>query len=392
VREERKLTEEDLRHWKLLERFQEVLKPVAAKSRMHPTFSDPRRTLGYASYLSLFLFGLFNPVVQSMRQLCAISELERVRQAVGCGKVSLGSFSETQGVLDPDLLQQVFERLAEQMPASGRADPRLGHLELIVQDGSLWRALPHMSWAEYGVGPKGQAKGMRLHLRFNLLKDCPEDALLTEGKGSETEALRQMLLPGQTTVADRLYGQSYKLFQEIDAHKAFFVFRISEQAVIQVEEERPVSPEERAAGILRHAWVRLGATPALRSMRLRLVEVRRDGQHLLLVTNHSVETLSAELVSLVYRKRWSIELFFRWIKCILGTRHFFAESREGAALQIYLALIAGLLLQLFTGERPNKRVMELLQLYFLGWATAEELARLIPKYSAKAPLKKSAAR
>jgi hypothetical protein len=67
----------------------------------------------------------------------------------------------------------------------------------------------------------------------------------------------------------------------------------------------------------------------------------------------------------------------------LGTRHFFAESREGVTIQIYLALIAALMLQLFTGERPSKRVMELLQMYVLGWATAEELARLIPKYSAK---------
>ena len=116
---------------------------------------------------------------------------------------------------------------------------------------------------------------------------------------------------------------------------------------------------------------------------MRLVEVRRDGQHLLLVTNHPLEQLSAELVSLIYRQRWSIELFFRWIKCVLGTRHFFAESPQGVAIQIYLALIAALLLQLFTGGRPNKRVMELLQYYVMGWATAEEVATLIPKYSAK---------
>jgi hypothetical protein len=338
----------------------------------------------------LFLFGLFNPVVESMRQLCAISELEKVQRTTGCGKVSLGSFSETQGVLDPDLLKQVFERLFEQMPKSGKPDPQLQHVELIAQDGSLWRALPRMAWADYGVGPTAEAKGVRLHLRFNILKNCPQDALVTEGKGSETEAVRQMLVPGQTTVGDRLYGQSYKLFQQIEAVHAFFVFRLNDKAVIHVEEELPVTAAEAQAGIVRHAWVHLGATEKLRSIRVRLVEVRRDGQHLLLVTNHASEQVSAELVSLIYRRRWSIELFFRWIKCILGTRHFFAESAEGVAIQLYLALIAALLLQFFTGERPNKRVMELLQLYFLGWATAEELARLIPKYSAKAKSKQKA--
>jgi hypothetical protein len=385
VPSQRELTVEDLRNWKLLERFLEVLLRLAPKHRhrLHPTFSDPRRKLGYVSYLSLFLFGIFNSAVLTMRQLCALSELEKVRQVLGIGKVSLGSFSAAQWVIDPDLLKHVFEHLVEQLPRSGKADPRLAHLHLIAQDGSLWSALPRMVWAEYGVGRNGEANGVRLHLRFNLLKDGPEDALITPGKGCETDALREMLLPGQTNVGDRFYGHDYKLFQEIDRAKGFFVFRLHEQAVVHVEEELPLTPEDAAAGVIRHAWVRLGATEKLRSMRLRLVEVRRDGQHLLLATNHSAAEISAELVGVIYRRRWSIELFFRWIKCILGTRHFFAESPDGVAIQIYLALIASVLLQLFTGTRPTKRVMELIQMYFLGWATAEELARLIPKYSAK---------
>jgi len=383
VQNECKLTVQDLHRWRLIERFLEVLHKVADQRELHPTFSDPRRKLGYAPYLSLFLFGLFNPVVETMRQLCAITGLEKVRQTTGGGKVSLGSFSETQAVLDPELLKEVFDSLVQQMPENPNVDPRLKELKLIAQDGSLWSALPRMAWAEYGVGQKGDAKGVRLHLRFNIIKNCPEDARLTEGKGSETQAVRTMLVPGQTTVADRLYGQSYKLMKEIDEALAFYVFRLNEHAVIHPEEELPLSAADKAAGVIRHAWVRLGATEKGRSIRMRLVEVRRDGQHLLLVTNHPLEQLSAELVSLIYRQRWSIELFFRWIKCVLGTRHFFAESPQGVAIQIYLALIAALLLQLFTGGRPNKRVMELLQYYVMGWATAEEVATLIPKYSAK---------
>jgi hypothetical protein len=296
----------------------------------------------------------------------------------------LGSFSETQAVLDPDLLKQVFEQLVEKMPRSGNADSRLEHLDLLVQDGSLWSALPRMAWAEYGVGPKGQAKGVRLHLRFNVLKDCPSDALLTAGKGSETLALREMLLPGQTTVGDRHYGHDYGLFRKIDQTGAFFVFRISEHAVVHLEEELPLSDADIKAGVLRHAWVHLGATEKLRSIRLRLIEVDAQGQRLLLITNHSIQSVSAHLASSIYRRRWSIELFFRWIKCILGTRHFFAESSQGVAIQIYLALIAALMLQLLTGARPNKRAMELLQFYASGWASAEEAARLILKHSAQA--------
>lgn len=373
------LTEKELSNWKLIDRLHEALAPVVQSAQVHLTFEDPARRLGISSYLSLFLFGLVNPVVESMRAVCAISALKKVQEVTGCPKVSLGSFSEAQHVLDPDLLKQVFEQLVERMPKGPNRDPQLAHLQLIAQDGSLWSALPRMAWAEYGVGSQGTAKGVRMHLRFNILKDCPEDVQIGIGKSSETQAVRDLLVPGQTTVGDRLYGKDYRLFKEIHDAKAFFVFRISDSAVMQVEEELPISAADQAAGVVRHAWVYLGATEKLRTIRLRLVEVKKDGHHLLIATNHPVETVSAELVSLIYRRRWSIELFFRWIKCILGCRHFLAESPNGVAIQLYLALIAALLLQNFVGQRPNKRTMELLQLYMMGWATADEVAALIQK-------------
>ena len=101
------------------------------------------------------------------------------------------------------------------------------------------------------------------------------------------------------------------------------------------------------------------------------------------VTNLSAEQMSAELVALVYRYRWQVELFFRWQKCILGQRHWLAESRAGVTVQVCLALIAALLLQLYTGQRPTKRMMEQIQWYLLGWATEGELAAALAKETAR---------
>jgi len=190
-------------------------------------------------------------------------------------------------------------------------------------------------------------------------------------------------------VSDRYYGEDYQLFGDIDEAKAFFVFRIKESAVIHCEQEMELSQEDKAAGVVRHAWVRLGASPRTRSIRLRLVEIRTGDKHLVLVTNLAVEEAPAHLVGTIYRKRWDIELFFRWIKCILKCRHLFAESPAGVAIQIYLALIAALLLQNCTGRRPSKRVMELLQFYAMGWATAQEVIRLIQKHQAPKNRKKA---
>ena len=369
------VTEKDLANWNMVEVFEEVLEEVFSKADLHPSLLDARRKLKYRPYLSLFLFGLFNPVVKSMRGLCAITALDRVQRKFGVGKINPPRFSEVQHLLEPELLRKVFIGVMNRTGANPKPDARLAHLNLIAQDGSLWSALPRIAWAQYGVGKNGDANGVRLHLRFHITEDKPVDALVRRGKDNERNALRQMCVAGQTNVGDRFYGEDYRLFSHVQEAGAFYVFRIKEDAVVHVEEELPLSPEDRAAGVVRHAWVRLGAK--VRSMRLRLVEIRTQDQHLLLVTNLEIEKADAALIGLIYRRRWSIELFFRWVKCILGCRHFFAESPEGTAIQLYLALIAALLFQHYTGKRPGRRLMEMIHMYMSGWATAQELARCL---------------
>jgi hypothetical protein len=383
------IAEKDLHHWQMLQVFQEAVEQVCSPAKLPATFSHPGRELGPGPYLSLFLFGLYNPVVDSMRGLCAITALPRVQEVVACKKVSLGSFSEVQHLLDASLLREVLGQLSRRLPAKPQADTRLAHLNIILQDGSLWSALPRMTWAEYGVGRNGDAKGVRLHLRFNLLADQPADARVQPGASCERAALREMGVPGQINVGDRYYGEDYKLFRIIHQNKGFFVFRIKEGAVITTDQELPLSPADLAAGVVRHAWVRLGATPALLSMPVRLVEIKTADQHLLIVTNLPLAEATAELVGLIYKRRWTIELFFRWVKCILGCRHFFAESPNGVAIQLYLALIASVLFQFYTGRRPNKRVWEFIQMYFMGWATGDDLTTLLGKDAQRAKSKKN---
>ncbi|MBI5385190.1 MAG: transposase [Verrucomicrobia bacterium] len=81
------------------------------------------------------------------------------------------------------------------------------------------------------------------------------------------------------------------------------------------------------------------------------------------------------MVRRLYRKRWQIEMVFRWFKCVLGSGHWLVEGPGGAALQLYLGLIAAVLMQLDTGRRPTQQRYELIQFYFLGWASLEELTR-----------------
>ena len=85
---------------------------------------------------------------------------------------------------------------------------------------------------------------------------------------------------------------------------------------------------------------------------MKLVElVPAEGTLLRLLTNRV--DLTAELIEVLYRYRWQIELFFRWLKCVVNFRHFFSESENGVGLQIGAAVIGTLLIALAIENRPS---------------------------------------
>ena len=364
------LTEQELSRWKLLADFQARL-AAAGGAEPQGTFADPRRTLGQRDYLSLLLFGLFNPVVDSMRGLCAATALRRVQADICTHPVSLGSFSEAQAVVAPELLQKVFAELAAE-PQEFRGDPRLARYRdrLLAIDGTLWAALPRMSWALWRW-QHGRESALKAHVKFNLLEEKPVGVTLTTARRCERAVLREQWRAGEFYVGDRYYGEDYALFGELEAAGCSYVLRLRQEARFEVLEEFSLTAEDRAASVTFDGLVRLGRRG--KSAPLRLVRVQTEEGELLLVTDRPREELGAELVALIYRYRWRIELFFKWLKCILGCRHWLAESPRGVALQVYCALIAALLLLRYTGRRPSKRAMEMIRFYLVGSATIEEL-------------------
>ena len=89
--------------------------------------------------------------------------------------------------------------------------------------------------------------------------------------------------------------------------------------------------------------------------------------------------LPAEVVALLYKHRWQVELFFRWFKCILSCQHLIANSLNGLTIQVYCALIVSILISLWTGKKPTKRTYEMICFYFSGWADEDELFEHIDK-------------
>lgn len=361
---------QDLKGFKVIKQFRKILKKTRSKSPPHPSERDSRRKLSQNDYFSLFLFTYLNPVLKSMRGLCAASHLEKVKEKVCSNSVSTGSFSEAQNIFDPDLLLAVIQTLSAQFqPTFG--DKRILDIckEFVAVDGTLIRALPRMTWALWQDDDHLSAK---LHLHYSAIRQTVINASVTHANSCERKELEKLIEKDFLYTADRYYGGDYSFFENFDNNDAYFVIRIRNNAVLHQLQSFPITEEDRKLGVLWDKKIDLGDNNN-RKGPYRAVLVKTWDKEILILTN--LWDIPAELISIIYLYRWKIEDLFKWIKCNLQCRHLLAESRRGVTIQVYLAIIAMLLLHLALGHRPTKRELELIHMYSIGWATNDELYR-----------------
>lgn len=332
------------------------------------------RRLFYDQYLCLLLLYFVNPSLGSVRALAQASNWKAMRRKLGIRHVSLGSFSESVRVFDPALVRPILKELGDlaRPHLKGREAEALANLTAV--DGSVFAALPRMTWA---LWKDAQHRGVKLHLQFSVAKWTPVDAVITPAACSEPATLASMLESGWLYVDDRGYA-SFQLMRNVLDAGSSFITRVKDDLHLNVQEERAISPEAAKAGVVRDVILKRLGTPhhkdvVGRPMRLVIVKyVDRTGKatEAWLVTDRF--DLDADLVAIAYRYRWTIELFFRWLKCVLGARHLLSHKQSGIELQMYAALIVSLLIVLRTGSKPTKRTFETIQFYLLGWVSDEE--------------------
>jgi hypothetical protein len=323
-----------------------------------------------------------------MRGLIEASKLEKVRKKLGVLPTSLGSFSEAGGVFDADAMQGIIAELGKRLTPlkhDSRLDQVPGILTLV--DGTVISALAKLV-GHLGDGKDGaDNRDIKLHTHFELLKGVPADMDLTKATDSEVENLLGSLLPGRVYVKDRGYA-CFRLFQGIVDIGSHFVCRIRDNSVYEVVEERPLSDEAKAAGILSDQIVWLGCASKRDELKqkLRIIKIKctphrkrihngRDGpeqgEFLLIATD--MLDLPAEVIGLIYQSRWTVEIFFRFFKHVLGCRHLLSHRENGIKIQVYAAIIVCMLITLWSGRKPTLRTVEMIQFYFTGWASEEEL-------------------
>ena len=378
-----KIKEHELQGFKYFKAISEILESLRDVGCDRDLAGN--RILHMDQYVSLLLLHMFNPICTSLRSLQQASELNKVQKKLGVPRASLGSLSEASTVFDSQRMLEIIEQLGEQLKPIAHHD-KLKDLPgiLTAVDGTLLKCLPKIAWA---LWIDDEHKAVKNHVHFEILKGVPVKATITEGNGNEKDVLAATLDAGRIYVLDRGYAK-YGLLQKILNHRSSFVCRIQDNYVCEVIEERPITADSEAAGVVRDRIVRLGgkAKGGEIATAVRVVEVKcrphvkrmhtgrggpEQSQTLAIATD--LLDVEADVIALIFQHRWTIEIFFRFYKHILGCRHLLSYNQNGIELQTYSAILACMLISLWTGRKPTLRTFEMLCWYFTGMADEEEL-------------------
>ncbi len=359
-------------------RLRSLFRPL----REHATQRDKagNRRLFYNQYATLLAFSFFNPLLDNLRAIETLSRSRKLQNLLDCEAVSRSSLSEASSVFDPQLLHRIIRRLAHRaLPlARGREAEALRGLTAV--DGSLLPALPKMVWA---LWRDEQNRAAKMHVHFDVFRGIPVDVSVTAANDSERAELLKKLAKGGFYVFDRGY-RGWEFFQEIVDAKASFIGRVQDNTVIDADKERDLTPEAKAAGVVRDVEVIYTGNRRLHHLRhtLRIVVIDTgkrliNGKPDLVVLCTNRLDLPAEMVGLAYKYRWQIEIFFGWFKKTLRCRHLLATRRGGVTIQVYVAIIVSLMVSIVVQRKPDKRRLEVMQFHIGGWFTpAETVANL----------------
>ena len=399
---DRKKTEiqsKDVQGMKYLELVAPLLKRLHGDGCTRDTAGN--RQLHYDQYCMLILLYLFNPTITSLRAIDQASTLDKVKKRLGCSRATASSMSEAAG-FDADRLKAIIAELSDGTHAI-QQHKSLKEIDktITLVDGSLVSAMPSILAASFFKHDNStKLVKWRLHTHFEVDRGLPTRVDVTPDAGGDCDeraVLERTIEKDRLYVMDRGYAK-FSLFNAIVKTSSSYVCRLRDNSSYEVTEHRELSDADRAAGVISDQIVTFGSQSSKSRTqpdhRVRLICIKcskhtsrskykgtstgpgSDG--ILRIATNLLE-VPAEIISLIYAQRWQIEIFFRFFKQFLSCSHLLSHRQNGIEIQAYCAIIACLLINLWTGGKATKRTFEMICHYMSGLASEEELTAYFVK-------------
>ncbi|TNG00080.1 MAG: IS4 family transposase, partial [Gammaproteobacteria bacterium] len=304
---------------------------------------------------------------------------------LGCGEVNRSSLARINEQQPHSLYEALFGKLLVRCQALGpRHRFRFNNKLYSLDASTIDLCLSVFPWAKFRT-TKGAVK---LHVGLDHDGYLPAFVQITEGRVHEVNLARKLDLPGGSIVVfDRGYTD-YAWYNHLNSKGIYFVTRQKKNACYTVIKRRAAS---RASGITSDQTIRLtGAKADQCPILLRRIGYRdpETGKHYVFLTN--AFHLAANTITAIYKERWQIELFFKWIKQNLKIKSFLGTSRNAVLTQIWVAMCMYLLLAYirFTSKLGlgMQQILRLLQLNLFDRRDLNALLRGDPPEPLISPL------
>ena len=370
-----------------------MLVRTVEKFRAEDAAEHGNRQLFLDDVFLAYLLAFFNPSIRTLRTFEDFSQTQQAQRHLTTARICRSTLSDFHKFVDPQRLAPLITELRGQLtrkyPRSQRPPDLAGVLEQVIAvDGTFFNAAADVAWA---IGKRNQHTTRyraRADVHLNISSWIPEVVALPEpGEGEAHRAMATV-----TAGAIHLYDRGFGSFELIAAHyqerenpekepniKAHYVLRAkTNQLLLQATEEQELTPEQIARGIVsdRSGYFAGSQGNAAPRVRVREIVLRTpQGEELRLLTN--LLDVQAEIVGDLYRLRWQIELFFRWLKCYAHFDHLITHNRQGVLLNFYVVVIGVLLMYLHTGGRPSKYALVMLGMVARGGGDLESILPIL---------------
>ena len=319
--------------------FEQWLSPISSTKLAELVETHQLNTytkkLHITSFLKLLLFAQLNET-KSLRAVSDTLFSDDLQKVTKLESISFSQLGRRFNQVPTVVFQQVFLDLVAQIHEKSHYEQRrqLSTPLKIIDSSTLPLNLNNHKWAEF----RKTKSGIKLHLRLVYLeKGCsyPDKAVLTNAKEHDRGQL-EVLVDDKACmyVFDRGY-LDYERFDRMTDDGYFFVSRIRKNAVIHVIETFKL-PEDSL--VLSDEMMVIGTSQNRAENLFRLIKVLDStGNELHLMTNRF--DFSADEIADLYKSRWAVELFFKWLKQHLNIKKFYAQSEQGVHNQVYIAMI-----------------------------------------------------
>jgi hypothetical protein len=212
-------------------------------------------------------------------------------------------------------------------------------------------------WADF----RKSKAGIKMHILFDDKLNVTIDAIMTNAKVHDVNVAKKITIEkGQVYVFDRGYND-YDYWYKIHENKAFFVTRLKKNVLYSIKKHGKTGNK---TGVIADKIIKIkGTSSDSYEEELRMIEYYDEttDKRFKFITNNF--KMKAEEIADIYKRRWQIELFFKWLKGHFKIKKFLSTSENGVKIQIWCALIAYILLLLIKKDCiKNISIYEILRI------------------------------